>query len=583
MILLSLGANKNTFHPIQFKDGINIIVGKQVAPHDKNDGNTYNGVGKSLIIHLIHFCLGSNKIDAFSVNLQGWEFTLRFKIDNIEYYITRGTDNQSKIDFNGEIVTVKVLRKKLLDLILGDLELPKNMTFNTVFSRFARRYRSCYTKYDTFVPKESDYSKILNNCYLLGIDTSLVIEKKELRDKQKAASDTEKAIKKDPMFRQYYMGKNDAEIDVAELQYRIAELENEIAEFKISSNYHELEKEANDKSYKKKELENERVLIQNYINSIEQAFKESDEIKQDKIIKMYKAANVEIPEMIKKSIDDVLQFHSNLLAARNTRLRKELIKHKQELEDIDNQIISIGTRMDELLGFLDSYGALEEYTALTKQLNGLKNELSRIEEYQKILKAYKDMELDIKTKYIEQDKETELYLDSETQHISDLRTIYWNFAKRFYPKKKSGFIIKNNSGENTLRFTLDARIEDDSSDGVNEVRMFCFDLLILLNKISKIRFLIHDSRLFANMDPRQRETLFRIAEDVCNQEGFQYICTINEDALLSFESLMKPNEFKKIIHDNIRLELTDDAPESKLLGIQVDIDLEDKGKENDLT
>lgn len=64
MILLSLGANKNTFHPIQFKDGINIIVGKQVAPHDKNDGNTYNGVGKSLIIHLIHFCLGSNKIDA---------------------------------------------------------------------------------------------------------------------------------------------------------------------------------------------------------------------------------------------------------------------------------------------------------------------------------------------------------------------------------------------------------------------------------------------------------------------------------------------------------------------------------------
>lgn len=145
------------------------------------------------------------------------------------------------------------------------------------------------------------------------------------------------------------------------------------------------------------------------------------------------------------------------------------------------------------------------------------------------------------------------------------------------------FIIKNNSGEDTLRFTLDARIEDDSSDGVNEVRMFCFDLLILLNKISKIRFLIHDSRLFANMDPRQRETLFRIAEDICNQEGFQYICTINEDALLSFESLMTPNEFKEIIHDNIRLELTDDAPESKLLGIQVDIDLEDKGKENNLT
>jgi uncharacterized protein YydD (DUF2326 family) len=582
MKLLSLGANKNTFHPIQFKDGINIIVGKQVAPHDKNDGNTYNGVGKSLIIHLIHFCLGSNKIDALAVNLQGWEFTLRFKIEGIEYYTTRGTENQSKIDFNGEIVSVKALIRKLLDLILGDIELPKNMSFNTVFSRFARRYRSCYTKYDTFVPKETDYSKILNNCFLLGIDTNLIVEKKELRDKQIAAKDTEKAIKKDPMFKQYYLGKNDAEIDVAELQYRIAELEKEISEFKVSNNYHELEKEANEKSYKKKELENERVLIQNYITSIEQAFKESAEIKQEKIIKMYEAANIEIPEMVKKSVEDVLQFHSNLLAARNTRLRKELYRHKQELEDIDSQIMSIGSRMDDLLGFLDSYGALEEYTALTKQLNGLKNELARIEEYQKILKAYKDMEIDIKTKYIEQDKETELYLDSEVQHISNLRTMYWNFAKRFYPKKKSGFVIKNNSGENTLRFVVDARIEDDSSDGVNEVRMFCFDLLFLLNKISKIQFLAHDSRLFANMDPRQRETLFRIANDVCNQEGFQYICTINEDALLSFETLMQADEFKEIIQDNIRLELTDDAPESKLLGIQIDIDLEDKGKENDL-
>ena len=63
-------------------------------------------------------------------------------------------------------------------------------------------------------------------------------------------------------------------------------------------------------------------------------------------------------------------------------------------------------------------------------------------------------------------------------------------------------MIKNNSGENTLRYTFEARIEDDSSDGVNEVRMFCFDFLLLICRKSKIRFIAHDSRLFANMDPR---------------------------------------------------------------------------------
>jgi uncharacterized protein YydD (DUF2326 family) len=156
--------------------------------------------------------------------------------------------------------------------------------------------------------------------------------------------------------------------------------------------------------------------------------------------------------------------------------------------------------------------------------------------------------------------------------------MYWEYAKRFYPKKKSGLVIKNNSGENLLRYTLEARIEDDSSDGVNEVRMFCFDWLILNCQVSKIKFIAHDSRMYANMDPRQRETLFRIVYETCKQKDFQYICSINEDALESFESLMDAEEYKNIIKDNIILELNDDAPESKLLGIQIDMDLEDKIK-----
>ena len=88
MKLLSLRANQPSFHPIVFKDGINIIVGKQVAPLDENDGNTYNGVGKSLTLHLIHFCLGANKITSFAQKLPNWEFTLNFEIDGVTYYST---------------------------------------------------------------------------------------------------------------------------------------------------------------------------------------------------------------------------------------------------------------------------------------------------------------------------------------------------------------------------------------------------------------------------------------------------------------------------------------------------------------
>lgn len=578
MQLLSLRANKESFHPVIFKDGVNIIVGKQVAPLDENDGNTYNGVGKSLTLHLIHFCLGSNKIDSLGVHLPGWEFTLRFKIDEKEYYATRSTERQNVIDFSGEEYTPKKLRLKMLELCFGLIDSPANMTWTTLFSRFVRRFRACYATFDTFVTKESDYSKILNNCYLLGIDTELIVRKKELREQQSLASTTEKAIKKDPLFKQYYLGKSDAALDATDLEYRINELEKEISEFKVSNNYHELEKEADEKSYEKKRLENKRILISNYIKNIEDSLKETNEVKEEKLLKVYEAAQVEIPQMVKKNLDEVLKFHDELLTSRNTRLRKELNKQRDELKAIDENIETLGRRMDELLCFLDSHGALEEYVALTKQLNALNNELNRIQEYQKILKAYKDNELRIKAELIEQDKETEEYIEAEEEYLKKLRNQYWNYAKKFYPKKRSGLVINNNSGENMLRFNLDARIEDDSSDGVNEVRMFCFDLLLLNCKKSKMRFLAHDSRLFANMDPRQRETLFRIVNETCVDNNLQYICSINEDALLSFQSLMTVDEYEQYVNDNIILELNDDAPESKLLGIQVDIDLEDKNK-----
>lgn len=355
MKLLSLRANKESFHPIIFKDGINIIVGKQVAPHNENDGNTYNGVGKSLTLHLIHFCCGSRKIDSFSKKFQIGN--LHYNLQLMEKSIIVHVLQITKIELNlTEKYSIRKLFRKNCWICVSAKNTPKNMTWTTLFSRFIRRYRSSYFSFDAFVPKESDYSKVLNNCYLLGIDIDLVVAKKELRDRQVAAVATEKAIKSDPLFRQYYLGKNDAELDAADLEYQIAMLEKEISEFKVSNNYHELELEADEKSYQKKELENKRVLVSNHIKNIEDSTRETDKVKEEKLFKIYEAANVEIPEMVKKSLDEVTKFHGELLETRNARLRKELARHKGELKEIDAQIIALGRRMDELLDYLNSHG-----------------------------------------------------------------------------------------------------------------------------------------------------------------------------------------------------------------------------------
>lgn len=134
MKLICLTANKETFHPIYFHDGINIIVGKQITPTNKNDGNTYNGVGKSLILHLIHFCLGARKISSFEEKIPDWEFTLNFIIDNKNYSCKRSTSKQNSIEFNGECLKPAILQEKLLKLCFGLTHTPQNMTLKLLES-----------------------------------------------------------------------------------------------------------------------------------------------------------------------------------------------------------------------------------------------------------------------------------------------------------------------------------------------------------------------------------------------------------------------------------------------------------------
>ena len=62
MKLIELSANKESFKTVPFnKSGLSFIVAKQKNPETSDNGKTYNGVGKSLIILIIHFCLGAKK------------------------------------------------------------------------------------------------------------------------------------------------------------------------------------------------------------------------------------------------------------------------------------------------------------------------------------------------------------------------------------------------------------------------------------------------------------------------------------------------------------------------------------------
>ena len=58
MHLIKVSANKSSFKTINFnRSGLNFILAKQKNEDNYDVSKTYNGVGKSLIVKIVHFCL----------------------------------------------------------------------------------------------------------------------------------------------------------------------------------------------------------------------------------------------------------------------------------------------------------------------------------------------------------------------------------------------------------------------------------------------------------------------------------------------------------------------------------------------
>ena len=174
----------------------------------------------------------------------------------------------------------------------------------------------------------------------------------------------------------------------------------------------------------------------------------------------------------------------------------------------------------------------------------------------------------------QQKLEANRYIKENKQLLEQIMNTFRGYSKVFYKDKPSGLEVKVNDGENQLRFEINAKIIGDSSDGISEVCIFCFDMTLLKLRNHKVKFLFHDSRLFANMDPRQRLSLLKIVEEETNEANIQYIASLNEDLILSLEDIVDEEEYKhykNLIEENTILVLTDKSDEDKLLGMTKDI------------
>jgi len=99
-MIYSIRCDHPSFKEIEFEPGFNIILAERTKESTKKDSR--NGLGKSTLIEIIHFCLGGNKGETLSKpHLDNWTFTLDLDLNEKRYSITRNTAS-TKITIEGD-------------------------------------------------------------------------------------------------------------------------------------------------------------------------------------------------------------------------------------------------------------------------------------------------------------------------------------------------------------------------------------------------------------------------------------------------------------------------------------------------
>lgn len=575
MQLIELRANKESFRTVTFNpEGISIIAAIKETTDNRK---TYNSVGKSLTIAIIHFCLASSTNPEFEDKLSDWEFSLDFKIKNDKYTSKRSTKHQDVICLNDEELSLDKFRKTLQKEIFDIPDGAKFVTFRGLLSRFIRPSKYSYTNYDKYTKGEDKgIAENVNNAFILGLDIIKILKKASLKDSLDKVEQLKKNIDKDEILKSYFQedSDEDVEIRIVELESDTKKLQKNLEEFRIAEDYADIKKQADEITIELRKYKNRAAKYAMALKNIDRSLNIKPDISARKVQNLYKQAQLQLSDMVIKKLRELESFNSQILDNRSERLIEDKKRFASQLSDINDKIKKLARAEDQKLQYLNAHGALEEYTMLNKKLSDTERQLHKLTQYKKLRGEYIDKIANLNKSFIDENMITRKYLVS-IKTITDKNILtFKSYVKRFYIDKKCGITISNNDKVNKRRFEINAKISDDAGDSVNEVKIFCFDWTVLSAQHNHImKFLFHDSRILDGMDTRQVRTLFKIAHDEC-KNGYQYIVSLNQNVIDSLKFEMEDDEFDEIIEDNIILQLSDKSDADKLLGVHVDLDYE---------
>lgn len=575
-------ANKPSFHPVEFKTGLNIIVAERTETSTQRD--TRNGLGKSTLIEIIDFCLGSNARRGRGLciaPLADWSFTLDITLAGNRVRVTRAVESPNRIVIDGPTsgwmeqpdidrsTGERVFNLRRWKTLLGwslfgvhrDYATMKyKPSYRSLISYFIRRGPDAYTTPFSHFRQQATWDVQLHIAFLLGLNWEYAARWQELRDQEQALKAMEQAIKTGAI--ENVIGTlGELEAERVQLEDQLDKERQALKTFRVHPQYEEVQARADQLTREIHDLANRNITDRRKLSRYKEAVANETPPPDSQVERLYEEVGLVFPDTLKKTLAEAKVFHKQIIENRKAFLESELARLERELADRDEQIRKLTEERATVLEILKSHGALQEFASLQERHLETKERLERVRSHISEVKNISARKRDIKIAKVELMKAAEQDYEERREKWSAAVRLFNENSRALY--ETPGHLIINIS-ESGYKYNVD--IQRSGSEGIAKMKIFCFDLVLSQlwsrNK-DRIDFLIHDSIIFDGVDSCQRALALERAAEVSNRCNTQYICALNSD-MVPYSDFK--DEFK--FDDHVRLTLTDKDPSGSLLGIR---------------
>jgi uncharacterized protein YydD (DUF2326 family) len=579
-MIRSIWASYEGFKRVEFRPGFNIVLADKTK--ESQIKNSRNGLGKSSLIEIIHYLLGSSGIaESKGKPLEEWTFYGTFDFSGSKITVSRTPQKNSRIWIeSGDLSQWEAKRivfeseggRRFLDWrdwsrLLGAMVfgLPLNPeqnspSFRSLVSYFIRRGKDAYSSPFEHFRKQKIGEVEVDNAFLLGLNWEDAKRAEALRMRASLAKELQSANKLG-IVRDYFGARGELEAERSRLDQQRQQLEKKVNSYQVADQYISIEDDADVLTEQINALSNENYSSKIAIHGYQKSMKMEEMVEYIDVETIFEEVKIAFREETLQRLSDVRKFHKELTENRKSYLEDEITRLQRGITLREEQIRELDARRGRLLRTLEENRALEHYIAMRKYFDDLQE---RLAELNAKIKAVNEIE----------SVKAQLKIDTELAHTATLEHYNESLAERsvayrlfneascaLYEKSGDLLIDVNKKGG----YTFSYEIERKGSEGYGGGAIFCYDMTLvqLWSKRSSLNCLIHDSALFDPIEERQIVHALRFAKNRAESVGFQYICTINSDRLSNIKALGGENILESVV-----LRLSDTTEDGGLLGIR---------------